>query len=152
MSEAYTPDSILKKLETPEECDQFAINIRDKYPEVAKRAKRRSVELRALQFGAVSPLEREALEVIYAYEAVLAERNKRKTAATRTWQMIERHGIRDAIERAVSRETDPLGFLALREMGMEDLTFEELVLRHPEQFSEAAVHRSKTRLEKYRAQ
>src|SRR2546421_9705444 len=88
MSTDYTPDGILQKLMTADECEQFAENVREKFPDVAKRAKRRMVELRAQQYGAKTELEREALEVIFAYEIVLTERNKRKTRASRTWQMI----------------------------------------------------------------
>ena len=147
MSDAHTPDSILKKLDTPEECEQFAINVQDKHPEVAMRAKRRAVELRAQGHGAKTEIECEALEVVYAYEAVLSERNGKKTRATRTWQMIDRHGILPAVERAVDREMDTLGYKALVKMGMKDLTFESLVLKHPTAFTAETGARCKERLE-----
>ena len=120
-----TPEEILKKLETPEECDQFEINIRQKYPVVANAARRKAIELRAKQYGASTEMERDALRVIYAYEAALSERNGRKTVARRTWQMVKRHGIRGAVERAVNREVDTLGFKILCDLGLKDLTFED---------------------------
>ncbi len=146
MPNDYTPDGILKRLDTPEECDQFAINVREKYPDVAMRAGRRAVELRAQQYGPETEVERDALQVICAYEAVLKNRNGKKTRATRTWQMIKKHGLVQAIERAVDRETDTMGFKALTEMGMQDWTFESLVLRHPDSFSPNAVSRCQEKM------
>lgn len=52
--------------------------------------------------------------------------------------MINRHGIIQAVERAVNRKTEPMGYQALVEMGMADLAFEAIVLRHPDLFSEEA--------------
>ena len=94
----------------------------------------------------MSAAETEALEAIYAYEEVLTKKNGRRTRATRTWQMIRRHGIIGAVERAVDRDTETAGYIALVEMGLEDFAFEAVVLRHPEVFSDSAVQRSRERL------
>ena len=144
-----TPSEILANLETPEECEQFGINVAAKYPELALQATRRAVQLRALGKGANSVIEREALEAVFAYETVLSNSRRKKVRATRTWQMIERHGIVGAMERAVNRADDAAGFKLLEKMGLTGLSFEEVVLRHPDSFSPAAVARCKERLLEY---
>ena len=83
---------------------------------------------------------------MYAYERVLSERKGKKVRASRTWQMIERRGIIDAVESLVKRPADPIGYTALAEMGMHDLAFESVVQRHPDVFSPEAVVRSAERL------
>jgi hypothetical protein len=64
--------------------------------------------------------------------------------------MIGRHGIITAVDRAVNRSDDPIGFTALVEMGMEDLAFEAIVIRHSELFRTETVGRAKTRLQKWK--
>lgn len=141
-------DDVIAKLKTPEECEQFAINVeqRDK-PELALAARRRAVELRAAAHNASTVAEREALEAVYAYERVLFSKRGRKIRASRTWQMIERRGIIPAIEQVVTRSSESTGYTALVQMGMQDKSFEAVVLRHPEVFSAEAVRRSKERLD-----
>ena len=60
--------------------------------------------------------------------------------------MIDRHGILHAVERAVNRKSDPIGYSALVEMGMRDLAFEAIVLRHPDSFSSETIERARQRL------
>ena len=144
-----TPDqsALVAKLKTPKECEQFAINVdaRGK-PELASAARRRSVELRALEHHAGSDVEREALEAVYAYERVLSETAGKKVRASGTWQMIKKRGLIPAVEHVVSRREETTGYTALVKMGMEDMLFEAVVDRHPEAFSEAALERSRARL------
>ena len=93
-----------------------------------------------------SPVEAEAFAAVYAYEALLARRNGRKTRATGTWQAIKRYGIIEAIQRAVSRTPEATAYETLREMGLQDLAFEALVLRHEASFNDETVQVSKARL------
>lgn len=86
---------------------------------------------------------------MYAYERVLSLKRGKKVRASRTWQMIERHGIIGAVERAVNRPAETTGYTALVEMGMQDLAFEAVVIRHPKLFSDAAVARSQERLREW---
>jgi hypothetical protein len=140
-------DELVAKLKTPEDCEQFAINVevRGKV-DLARAARRRAVELRALAHNANSVVEREALAAVYAYERVLSQSAGKKTRASRTWQMINRRGIIPAVEHVVSRSQEAKGYTLLVEMGMEDMAFEAVVLRHPEAFSADAVERSRERL------
>ena len=137
---------ILHKLTTPEECMRLAGNVKVSNPELAKRARRKAVELRASFYEYTSDVELQLLKALYAYEEVLFEKNKRKTRATRTWQMIKRYGIIGAAERAVDRKIEPIGYKLLTEMGMHDLTFEAVIVRYPHSFKPEVVSRAKSRL------
>ena len=144
-------DELIAKLKTPEECAVFAKNVIDRgRPDLALAARKRAVELRALQHGAKSDLERECLEAVFAYEEVLSSKNNKKTRASRTWPMIERYGIIKAVERAVDRKDETSGYTSLLDMGLEDYAFEAVILRHPDSFSGCAVQRSKERLDLHR--
>lgn len=140
-------NDLVAKLKTPEECAIFEKKVTERgRPDLALAARKRALELRAQKYGAKTEAERECLEAVYAYERVLSEKNGRNTRATRTWQMIQRRGIIDAVERAVNRESETVGYLALLEMGLEDYAFEAVILRHPEVFSPAAVAHSRARI------
>jgi hypothetical protein len=137
----------IPRLKTPEDCEQFAINVEKLgKPELALRARRRAVELRAAVHGAKTAAEREALEAVYAYERVLTTKRGKKIRASRTWQMIDRRGIIPAVEHVVARSAESTGYTALVDMGMQDKSFEAVVLRHPDVFSEEALRRSRERL------
>ena len=140
-------DPRIGKLKTVEECQRFAANAeRLNRPDLADQARRRAVEIKAEQHGAESAAEKACLQAIYAYEEVLSAKNGRKTHASRTWQMIDRHGILGAAERAVNRPQETAGYTALVDMGLEEFAFEAVILRHPEAFSRESVERSKQRL------
>ena len=139
-------DDIIQKLKTPEECIQLEKNVRERNPDLARRARRRAVELRAISYGTTNEVEIELLKALYAYEEVLSMKNRRKTRASRTWQMVERHGLIHAAERAVDRKIEPTGYTLLAEMDMHDLTFEAIIVRYPDAFNQDVVYRAKERL------
>lgn len=142
-------DERISRLTTPEQCEQVALNVESRLPELAREARRRAVELRAAAHGAKSEAEREALEAVYAYEKVLSMTRGRNVRASRTWQMITRHGIIMAVERAVNRSRETTGYKALIDMGMQDFAFEAVICRHPNVFSPEALKRSKERLKEW---
>ena len=144
-------DPRVKKLSTAEDCEKFAANaVRLGRIDLAGQARKRAVELRAESYGSGSVAEKECLEAIYAYEEVLFKKNGKRTRATRTWQMIDRHGIIAAAERAVNRDAETMGYKALVEMGLEEFAFEAVILRHPEVFCSEAVSKSRQRIEQWR--
>lgn len=147
MTDDPNQDERVTRLKTPAECEQFAINVAGRLPELARAAKRRSVELKAAEHGASADVEREALEAVYAYERVLSERRGKTVRASRTWQMIKRHGIIGAVERAVDRKDTTPAYQMLIDLGMQDFAFEAVILRHPTVFSETAIERSRERME-----
>jgi len=140
-------DPRVAKLRSPAECESFAKNARERgVPELADQARKRAVQLRAEAHGATTLAERECLEAVYAYEEVLTASKGRRQPASRTWQMIHRHGVLPAVERIVTKRAESAGYTALAEMGLLDMAFEAVVLRHPDLFSAEAVARSRERL------
>ena len=140
-------DKRVKNLDTPKKCEIFAKNATERgYPELAQQAIERAVELRAEAHNAQTAAEKEALQAIYAYEELLTDTNGKRTRANRTWQMINRHGIIEAIERAVNRPVEPQGYTLLKEKGLEEHAFEAVILRHPEVFSDDAKRIASERL------
>jgi hypothetical protein len=127
---------------------QLAKNVIERNPNLAKEARRRAIELRAISHGSTREVEFELLKALYAYEEVLTEKNKKTTHAARTWQMIKRHGIIVAAERAVDRTIEPNGYKVLVEMGMHDLTFEAVIVRYPDEFNKEVVMRAQERFKK----
>ena len=143
-------DERVKRIDTAEKCEIFARNAEKRgRPDLAREAKIRAVELRAAKYGARSEAENEALQAVYAYEEVLSKKNGKRTRASRTWQMIERRGIIESVERAVNRESVTQGYTLLAEMGLENFAFEAVILRHPELFSEEAIAKSRQRLSEW---
>ena len=139
-------DPTVARLNTPEDCEQYAKNVEAKHPELAKQARRRAVDLRAQKYGAKTEAEREALRCIYAFEEARSQQTGKRARANRTWQSVERNGILATVERVVSRRTATDGYDALVEAGMEDFTFEAVVLKFPELFTEEALARAQDRL------
>lgn len=146
-------DDRVLRLTTPEDCKKFAKNAVAKgRHDLALQARRHAVDLRAAAHGASKDVEEEALKAIYAYEELLSAKNGRTTRASRTWQMIKRHGIIEAIERSVNRTDVTKGYQALVEMGMGDLAFESIITRYPEHFSAAALQISTKRMKEWSTQ
>lgn len=140
-------DYRVERLRTPAECESFAKNaIARHHPELALQAGRKAIDLKVSTHDTASAVEAEGLAAVYAYEALLTRRNGKKTRATATWQAIKRYGIVEAVQRALSRPPDEPGSVTLRDLGLEDLAFEALVMRHEASFSSAAIEVSKARL------
>jgi len=144
-------DDKVARLKTPEECSIFIENVEASHPELASQARRRGVELRASAGGAANDAEREALEAIYAVEEVMSQRNGKKTRASRTWQSIKTHGILPTVERVVSRNKPTDAYAALVSMGLDDFTFEAVVLRHQAHFAAETVAMARKRLDELKS-
>lgn len=141
-------DPRISKLKSVGDCESFAANARERgAPDLADQARKRAVQIRADAHGASSDVERECLLAVYAYEEVLSSQKGKRQPATRTWQMIKRHGIMQAVERVVTKREVSSGFTALAGMGLMEFAFEAVILRHPESFSTEACAMSKQRLE-----
>jgi hypothetical protein len=103
------------KLKTPDECESFAINAKAKgATELVDQARRRAVQLRAETHGATTAAETECLQAVYPYEEVLSAQRGRRQPASRTWQMIKRHGIIPAVERLHSPCGDGIDGICIR--------------------------------------
>ena len=140
-------DDKITRLKSVEACEIFARNAtRLGRPDLAEQARLRAIEIRAGAHAVTEPAEKECLQAIYAYEEVLAERNGRRIRANYTWRMVREKGIIAAVESLVSREINAAGYTRLAEMGLEEFSFEAVVLRYPEFFSDIAVKNAKQRL------
>jgi hypothetical protein len=140
-------DYRVERLRTPSECENFARNAKARnYPDLVLQAQRKAIQLQASAHETATAVEADAFAAVYAHEAVLTRRNGKKTRATAIWHTIRRYGIIEAVERAVIRPVDEEGRITLRALGLADLAFEALVMRHEASFSAAAVSASKTRL------
>lgn len=136
-------------LKTPEDCEQVALNVEAKQPAFAIAARRKAIEIKAATHKATSEAEVHAFQAVYAYERVLTLQRGRKTRATRQWQMVTKLGIIPALESIVKSPTDSAGYDALVKMGMQDMSFGAVVLRHPDVFSAEAVARSQESLDSH---
>ncbi len=145
-------DAKVLKCKTHEECLQFAKNAEDRgHPELAQQARVYSLELRAATHSPQSAVELAAYIALYAYEDGLAKKHGMPKKAIRTRGLIEDYGLIEALERAVRRPDDPDGFTVLKVMGLEEYSFERIVVSYPDQFSPVAVKRAKDRLARFSA-
>jgi hypothetical protein len=94
----------------------------------------------------MASIETEGWATIDAYEQLLFKKHGRHVRANRTRGKIKRDGMIEAIEHAVKSKGTPMGFQTLKQMGRADLSFEALVLRHPDRFSRKALESSRRRL------
>lgn len=115
-------------------------------PNRSRAAKRIQVQQRAAAHKPSSAVEREAYEAVYAWEAAATKINGRTTRANRTWPAIAKKGVIATIEEIVTRKKETPAYRGLVEMGMEDLSFEAVVLRHKEAFTPEAVAASAARI------
>lgn len=144
-------DDRVKNLDTPKKCEIFAKNaLNEGREDLAKQAKERTIQLKAEDYCAETSAEKEAIKAVYAYEEVLSAKNGKRTRASRTWPMIQKYGIINAVERAVNRKAETKGYTVLLEMGLEAYAFEAVILRYPDQFSESAVEISRQRMSEWK--
>ena len=144
-------DHRVERLKNPEDCEKFARNVGEEYPELARQARRRAVDLKALSYGPQPEVESEAIRAVYAYEAVLAAQSGKKIRASNTWKNIKDHGIIEAVARAVKRKPEANGLSILAKMDMLDYAFESVVKRHPDKFKPETVAQAKARLAEFKA-
>ena len=138
---------LVAHLKTPEDCEQVALNVEAKQPAFAILARRKAIEIKASTHKATTEAEEQSLQAVYAYERVMTLERGRKTRATRQWQMVTKLGIIVAMESIVKNPTESAGYQALVKMGMQDMSFEAVVVRHPDVFSVEAVAQSKQSLD-----
>ena len=144
-------DERVRKIKSADKCEIFAKNaIRLGRTDLAKQAKERAIQIKAESYGAKTKAENEAIQAVYSYEEVLSAKNGKRTRASRTWPMIEKHGIIEAVERVVNRDDVTQGYKYLLEMGLQNYAFEAVVVRYPELFSNQCVEISKKRIEEWK--
>lgn len=84
---------------------------------------------------------------LYAYEEEQSRVKGRTFRAHRTRQMLDRHGALAAAERMVLSRQPSTGYEVLEDAGLQELSFEAIVIRFPDEFSADAVAAAHARLE-----
>ena len=131
---------LVERIKEPELCYVFAKNAtRRGHPELATQAYRRAVDLRAEKHETDSEAEFAAVRAIYAYEEALSYKKGKRTRATGTWQMVNRHGLLPAVHKRIESRSGEDVKPVLKELGMEDYSFEEVAKAYPEDFQQAAA-------------
>jgi hypothetical protein len=131
---------LVLRIKEPELCYVFARNARRRgHPELALQAYRRAVDLRAESHETESEVEHNAVRAIYAYEEALSFHKGKRTRATGTWQLVNRHGVLPALfKRLNSRDSEEV-LPVLKDLGMEDYSFNAVRAAYPDAFSKMAA-------------
>ena len=113
-------------------------------PSCARTQSYRKLETWLIRFGVTSmslaTLLRDIESVITVYEGEIG------VSATRTRQMIERHGAVEALSRLAESADLQKGFRILRDRGQLESTFETLIVRHQDLFRRNVVEAAQWRL------
>ncbi len=121
-------------------CYVFARNATRKgHPELALQALRRAVDLKAGSHDAACEAEQAALRAIYAYEEALSHMKGKRTRATGTWQLVNRHGVLAAVAKRIDSRDSESVRATLTELQMEDYSFEQVFAAHPGAFARVAA-------------
>lgn len=91
------------------------------------------VERAGLDLTAISPAEEKIVETVSAYVGLMKANKKN---ANYTLRQLKRRGLRGAVESAVRRRTQ--GFETLAEADLADLSYEQIVIDNPDEFSKTA--------------
>jgi len=131
---------LVQRIKEPQLCYVFAKNARrNGHPELAVQAYRHAVDLRAQQHDVASQAEAAAIRAIYAYEEALSYSRGKRTRATGTWQLVNRHGVLPAVHKRLhSRNPEDL-HPVLEELGMTDYSFSAVKSAFPEAFENMAA-------------
>ncbi|MEN2474254.1 HNH endonuclease [Burkholderia sp. GS2Y] len=138
---------IVKNLSTWEELRQFEAN--------AKRMGRLTdemtiaIQVRATELGLaliaektglqvtnLTPVQQKIVTVVSEYVGIMRQQGRHPG---RTLEQLRNRGLIDAAEAAVCRATPTRGFEVLRDADLEDLSYEQIVMDHPDEFSPRAL-------------
>jgi hypothetical protein len=131
---------LVERIKKPELCYVFAKNAVNRgHPELALQAYRRAVDLRAEQHEDQSEAEQAALRAIYAYEEALSYAKGKRTRATGTWQLVNKHGVFPALSKRLGARGVEELIPVLKELGMEDYSFDAVHKAYPQEFDQKAA-------------
>ena len=131
---------LVQRIKKPELCYVFAQNATKRgHPELAVQAYRRAVDLRSEQHSEQSEAEQAALRSIYAYEEVLSYAKGKRTRATGTWQMVNKYGVFTTLAKRLSGRGVEELLPVLKELGMEDYSFDAVRENYPSAFEQQAA-------------
>lgn len=112
-------------------------------PEVKAALHQRSVELgrelvgrkTGLDLSSLSPAEE---KIVLAVSQYVALKELQSSHATRTFDQLRNRGLIGAVEAAVCKGSPTEGFRTLADANQSDISYEQIVVDHPEDFSERA--------------
>lgn len=107
--------------------------IREHYGALARQV---VAEKAAIKLENLTPAEEKIVLAVAEYVGLM--KRDRKTAS-RTFQQLKNRGLIGAAEAAVSRAKPTQGFTMLNEADRADLSYEQIILDHPDEFSERAL-------------
>ncbi|WP_257386590.1 hypothetical protein [Tahibacter caeni] len=141
-------DERIARLKTSQDARNLAANARRLgRADLEAEALQRASELKAAEEGYTSPAQQAIALALYAYEDEQSRLKGRTFRASRTRQMLERHGVLAAAERMVLTRKPSTGYEVLEEAGLQELSFESIIDRFPTEFSPIAVEAARARLE-----
>lgn len=141
-------DERIARLTTPKAARTFAKNAAERgRPDLETEALEHARTLQAIQDGHTSPAQRAIATALYAYEEAQSQLKGRTFRANRTRQMIANRGALAAAERMVLNRRPSQGYEVLEEAGLQELSFEAIIVRFPNEFSSQAVRAAQARLD-----
>ncbi|RTL92692.1 HNH endonuclease [Ancylobacter aquaticus] len=147
-------ERIIRNTASFEELAQFEANARERHAltdEMQEAIRKRSGELgrhliakrTGLRLVDLSPAEERIVEAVSEYVGVMKRQGK---DATRTLGQLRNQGLIHAAEVAVAQAKPTQGFQTLSDVGREDLSYEQIILDHEEEFSPRAIWYSRRTL------
>jgi predicted HNH restriction endonuclease len=112
--------------------------------EVQRALRRRSTELAipfiqertGLDLSSLSPAERKIVEAVGEYVGILREQGK---YPGRTLEQLKNRNLLGAVEIAVAKKRPTQGYQILADANLEELSYEQIVVGHVEEFSPRAL-------------
>lgn len=137
----------IERIDSWDELEQLKANIASKgelsaeiSTAIATRSTQLGVDFIAEKTGidlvSLSPAENEIVRVVGEYVAIM--RNEGKYPG-RTLEQIRNRGLIGAAEASVSKAKPTQGYKTLLEADLADLSYEQIVVDHPEEFSARAI-------------
>ncbi|KDM68268.1 EVE domain-containing protein [Acidiphilium sp. JA12-A1] len=91
----------------------------------------------------LSPAEEKIVMANAEYVALMKRAGK---PTSRTFQQLKNRGLRGAAEAAVSKEKATLGFTVLNDANRRELSYEQIIVDHPAEFSDRALWYARDKL------
>ena len=134
-----------KKLGQVDAYKKWYKNIPD---DLSEELNKKEIELFCEAMNARSPLEYSFWGQVWHYEQFLSEKNKKKTYARYTRRAVEDLGVKTFLENLI-RKPETLGFKSLEEFNSLDISYEQVVIKHAEEFDADIIDEANERLSKH---
>ena len=140
----------IRNCRTFDQLAQFEQNARDRNgltDEITNAIRLRSVELgrsmvaerTGLDLSNLSPAEEKIVHTVSEYVAI---RRRQGSKAQRTLEQLRNGGILEAAEVSVSRSTPTQGFQNLTEADLPELSYERIIVDHPQECRFRSLHQT----------